>query len=229
MDVACGHAIIIPISKLSCYLASFLPFFSYQQWELLENEHRAAVDLSVKLPSVQRKDFQVMDARNQTAGCTVERFLRKTSPNQWSIETNTLHLQHQKWFCQEESTQDSPHTAQNCDPAQSLISLWFVVQLHKKGGQTPSQAPGILLCHNRWEACRPQSHIGQLQRVQWDITPSSKRSRLFGAVLETPSLDLHHIFSSVPQQRFSFPLSQHGFKERRDVFVPFETRSQRDS
>lgn len=50
MELASGHAIIIPISKLSRYLASFLsPFFIFlffliQQWKLLENEHRAAVD-----------------------------------------------------------------------------------------------------------------------------------------------------------------------------------------
>lgn len=65
MELASGYAIIIPISKLSCYLASFLSFFLYQQWKLVENEHRAAVDLSVKLPSVQREDFKVMDACNQ--------------------------------------------------------------------------------------------------------------------------------------------------------------------
>lgn len=49
MELASGHAIIIPISKLSRYLASFLSlffflFFLIQQWKLLENEHRAAVD-----------------------------------------------------------------------------------------------------------------------------------------------------------------------------------------
>lgn len=40
----------------------------------------------------------------------------------------------------------------------SLIYLWFVVQLHKRGAQTPSRAPGILLlCHNRGETCQPQA------------------------------------------------------------------------
>lgn len=61
MVLASGHAIIIPISKLSRYLASFLFFFLFsffiKQWKLLENEHKAAVDLSVKLPRVQIEDF----------------------------------------------------------------------------------------------------------------------------------------------------------------------------
>lgn len=55
MELASGHAIIIPISKLSRYLPSFLLFI--KRWKLLENEQRAAVDLSVKLPSVQLEEF----------------------------------------------------------------------------------------------------------------------------------------------------------------------------
>lgn len=51
MELASGQAIIIPISKLSLYLASFLFFFFFvKKWKLLENEHRAAADLSVQLP-----------------------------------------------------------------------------------------------------------------------------------------------------------------------------------
>lgn len=61
MELASGHAIIIPISKLSCYLASFL-FFSISSWKLLENEHRAAVDLTVMLPCAQIEDLRVIDA-----------------------------------------------------------------------------------------------------------------------------------------------------------------------
>lgn len=187
-----------------------------------------------------------MDACNQTAGCTVERFLHKTSPNQYSIETNTSHLQSgrihiklrsvcllfQDWIQQKQhvpySTPESREVfvhwpvsylmhVQNRNPMQSLISLWFVVQLHQKGGQTPSQAPGILLCHNRWEVCQPQV----LYWATWARTVGHHTFLKTVVSIQSFSWFTGHIqhFSSHRQKQQRFNLKRHSCVFRRYYHV----------
>lgn len=187
-----------------------------------------------------------MDACNQTAGCTVERFLHKTSPNQYSIETNTFtpsvrENPHQVKVCVFIVPRlDSAKTTcsifyawvsggfvhwpvsylmhvQNRNPMQSLIPLWFVVQLHQKGGQTPSQAPGILLCHNRWEVCQPQV----LYWATWAHTVGHHTFLKTVVSIQSFSWFTGHIqhFSSHRQKQQRFNLKRHSCVFRRYYHV----------
>lgn len=61
------------------------------------------------------------------------------------------------------------------------------------------QVSSYVTTDGKWTNHKP--YIGQLECVQWDITPSSKRSDLFKAVVETPFLDLHDIFSTFTKRR----------------------------
>lgn len=104
---------------------------------------------------------------------------------------------------------------------QSLISLWFVVQLHQKGGQTPSLAPGILLCHNRWEVCRPQA----LYWATWARKVGHHTFLKTVVAIQSSSWFTGHIqhFSShrQKQQRFNFLLSEYGCRKGSCMFYRY--------
>lgn len=65
-----------------------------------------------------------------------------------------------------------------------LIYLRFVVQLHKKRGPPPPRPQVSSYVITDGKSANHKSYIGQREREQWDITPSSKRLELFKASLD---------------------------------------------
>lgn len=77
-----------------------------------------------------------------------------------------------------------------------LCGLWC--SCIRKGAELPPrpQVSSYVTTDERF--ANHKSDIEQLEREQRDVAPSSKRSRLFKAVVETPLLDLRDKFRTEP-------------------------------
>lgn len=92
----------------------------------------------------------MMDAGNQTVAV---RFLRQTAANLGSIETNAPDFTPELLFGNNRPQVKVPFYCCDVISRKDQPSVQFVVRLHQSGGRAAS---GILLCHHRWEICRPQ-------------------------------------------------------------------------
>lgn len=177
MELASGHAVIIPISKLSPYLASFLClFFSSSSGKLLENEHRAAVHLPVK-------PFECPDRATQRDRCTSSQWGKHTDSAECLLRssmetTRRFQMSFGHILMQKKRQLEDWHTR----PRQtwSQIFLWFVVWLYKKGGQHPRGPRYPLMSQLMGSQPTASLMLGNLS------TYSRNGWCLFKAVVETP-------------------------------------------
>lgn len=152
-----------------------------------------------------------MDAGNQTAAVS---FLHQTAANLGGIETNApdftpslLELLFGNnrpqvkapFYCCEiglRETRDARSACclQRC--AGSLCSLWC--GCIRAGAELPPRPQVSSYVTTDGRSADHKSDVEQLERQQGDFAPSSKRSHLFKAAVETPLLDLRGRLITLP-------------------------------